>query len=236
MVALIAKGDPGINREIVIDGRVLSFMPGTMEVTPDPVGDYQDMLDGGAREWQRRPHFDGIANMMDRYTINVPLGSVDGENRIIMEEIRATGGIHRLVLWRMVPFIYTCIAGLQRYYLPRMRKCAAWVYDGLLIGGGVIVDTEVFPTYATRNGATLAVTYAEGPALVSPGAGGLVIARQPDSAGAATDYTAFMLGDVPAGGDVIVLWMAPAFEMSLRAPQVRVSAGLESQSFTFVEL
>lgn len=236
MLPLIAKGDPGITREIVIDGRVLSFMPGTMEVTPDPVGDYQAMLDGGAREWQRRPHFDGIANMMDRYTISVPLGSVKGDDRIIMEEIRAAGGIHRLVLWRMVPFIYTCRAGLQRYYLPRLRKCAAWVYAGLQIGRGVIVDTDVFPTYATRNGVALAVTYAEGPALVSPGAGGLVIARQPDNSGAATDYAAFMLGDVPAGGDVIVLWMAPSFEMSLRAPSVRISHSQEAVSLTFVEL
>lgn len=236
MPPLIAKGDPGIDRQILIDGIVLSFMPGTMEVTPDPVGDYQDLLDGGAREWQRRPHFDGIANLMDRYTISMPLASLKGDDLEKMEVIRATGGIHRVVLWHMVPFVFTCKAGLQRYYLPRLRKCAAWVYTDLLLPGGIIVDTESFPTYATLAGVELEVTYEEGPTLADPGAAGLVIARQPDSSGAATDYTAFRIGDVPAGGDTLIVWMAPAFEMSMRAPQVRVSRGMESHNYTFVEL
>lgn len=236
MPPLINKGDPGIDREILIDGIALSVMPGTLEVEPAPVGDYQDMLDGGAREWQRRPHFNGVANMMDRYTISVALGSVKGENREKIEVLRATGGIHRVVLWRMIPFIYTCKAGLKRYYLPRLRKCAAWVYDGLLIGGGTEVNTESFPTYATMNGDELAVTYAEGPTLADPGAGGLVMSRQPDSSGGAIDYTAFMIGDVPIGGEIITLWVAPSMEMSLRAPQIRVSQLQESHSYTFVEL
>ena len=236
MPALIAKGDPGIDREIVIDGVVLSVMPGTLEVDPAPVGDYQDMLDGGAREWQRRPHFDGIANMMDRYTISVPIANLKGDNREKMEVSRATGGIHRVVLWRMVPFVYTCKAGLQRYYLPRLRKCAAWVYDGLLIGGGVEVNTENFPAYGTLGDDALTVTYAEGPTLADPGAGGLVISRQPDSSGAAMDYTAFRIGDVPAGGEVLTIWMAPSMEMSLRAPQIRASFKQESHAYTFVEL
>jgi hypothetical protein len=236
MLPLIAKGDPGIDREIVIDGVVLSIMPSPFDMTPDPVSVYQDLLDSGGREWQRRPHFDGIANHMDRYTITIGFGSIKDENREKMEVIRATGGIHRVVLWRMVPFVYTCVAGLQRYYLPRLRKCAAWLYDGLLIGGGVTVATDAFPTYATLNGDLLAVTYAEGPTLVTPDAGGIVIARQPDSSGAATDYTAVQLGDVPAGGDVLTIWMAPAMEMSMRAPQIRVSRAQESHAYTFVEL
>jgi hypothetical protein len=235
-MALIAKGDPGIDREIVIDGVVLSVMPGTLDVDPAPVGDYQDMLDGGAREWQRRPHFDGIANMMDRYTITVPIASLKGEDREKMEVTRATGGIHRVVLWRMVPFVYTCKTGLQRYYLPRLRRCAAWVYDGLLMPGGEEVNTENFPTYATLGDDALTVTYAEGPTLADPGAGGIVISRQPDSSGAAADYTAFRVGDSPAGGDILTIWMAPSMEMSLRGPQIRVSHGQESHAYTFVEL
>lgn len=237
MPPLIAKGDPGIDREIVIDGIVLSVMPGTLDVDPAPVGDYQDMLDGGAREWQRRPHFDGCANMMDRYTIGVPIGNLKDGNREKMEVVRATGGTHRVVLWRMIPFVYTCKAGLQRYYLPMRRACAAWVYDGLQLGtSNVFVNTVNFPSEATFNGDEEVVTYAEGPTLAGPGAGGLVISRQPDSSGAATGYTAFRIGDVPTGGEVIVLWMAPSFEMSLRAPQIGVSYKKESHSYTFVEL
>lgn len=236
MPPLITKGDAGIDRQIVIDGVVLSIMPPVIDVKPDPVGQYTQLLDGGGRWSEYRPHFNGISNLMDRYTIEVQLAALDGEDREKMEEIRATGGTHRLVLWRMIPFVYTCIAGLTRYYLPARRKCAAWVYDGLLIGGGVSVNTVNFPAYATHNGSALAVTYAEGPTLADPGAGGLVIARQPDATGDAMEYAAFRLGDVPAGGDVIVLWMAPSFEMSLRAPQIRVTYKQESHSYTFVEL
>lgn len=237
MLPVIARGDPGIDRPIVIDGQVLSIMPIPLELAPDAVGEYQDMLDGGAREWQRRPHFGGIANHMDRLTINLGYAP-EGPDREKLELIRATGGVHRLVLWRMVPFVFTCIAGLQRYYLPRMRRCAAWVYDGLLMPApnAVTVSTDAFPTDATFDGDALAVTYAEGPALADPGAGGIVIARQPDTSGAAIDFTAFMLGDVPVGGEVVVIWTAPTFEVSMREPRMRLSAGQEVHSYTFVEL
>ena len=235
-MALIAKGDPGIDREIVIDGIVLSVMPGTLDVTHPSIGDYQNMLDGGGRRAVRRPHFDGIANRMDRYTINVPLESLKGDNLVKMEEIVAAEDPHRVVLWRMTPFIYTLKAGLTRYYLPRLRKCAAWVYDGLMVGGGVEVNTTNFPSEATYDGDELAVTYAEGPTLADPGAGGLVIARHPDSSGAATDFTAFRIGDVPTGGEIIKLWLAPAMEMSLDGPQIGVSYKKESHAYTFVEL
>ncbi len=236
MLPLIARGDPGIDRAIVIDGIVLTIMPEAMEVTPEPVGDYQDMLDGGGRVWQRRPHFDGIANHMDRYTISVPFAAIQGENREKMELIRVTGDPHRVTLWRMVPIVYTCKSGLQRYYLPRLRKCAPHLYDGLELGGGVIVDTETFPTFATLEDVDLTVTYAEGPTLVEPAAGGIVIARQPDATGEAAEYTAVMLGDEPEEGDVLTIWTVTTHEMALRAPQMRVSHSQESHSYSFVEL
>lgn len=236
MLPLIARGDPGIDREIVIDGRTLTFMPSEINLQPDPVSDYQDMLDAGSREWQRRPHFDGIASYMDRYTLTLTLADLRGPNRITMEEIRVAGGVHRVTLWRMVPMTFICQPGLQRYYLPRLRKCAAWVYDGLVIGGGTVVGTEAFPTEATYDDEALAVTYAEGPVLADPGAGGIVIARQPDTSGDAIDFTAVLLGDEPVGGEVLTIWMAPSFEMSMRAPQIRIVAGQESHSYTFVEL
>lgn len=236
MLPLLARGDPGITRELVIDGVTLSVIPASLRVQPDPVGDYQDMLDGGGREWQRRPHFDGIADHMDRYTISAEFPALMGENRVKMEEARVAGGTHRVVLWRMIPIRYTLKAGLQRYYFPRFRKCAAWLYDGLLIPPNYVVSTELFPTTATVDGGDLDVTYAEGPELVSPGAGGLVIARMPDVTGAAVDYTAFVLGDVPEGDELLTIWMVPSFEMSMRAPSIGIALGQEAQSYTFVEL
>lgn len=236
MVALIAPGDPGIDLPAVVDGIELDLIANDIEITPEPVSDYLDMLDGGSREYQRRPHFDGIANLSDRYTISIPYEALKGDNRQKIELIRARGGVHRVVLWRMVPTVWTLRAGVNRLYFPRFRKCAAWLYDGLELGGGTVVDTETFPTIATLAGEALAVTYVEGPELVSPGAGGVVISRQPDASGAATDYTALLLGDDITDGDELIVWTTFSFEMTLRSPRVRLSGTNEHHTHTFVEL
>lgn len=236
MPALIQKGDAGLDRAVLIDGVSLSVLPREMNASPEPVSDYQNMLDGGAREWQRRPHFDGVADHADRYTFSFPYDSIRGDDRVTMERMRVRGGIHRLTLWRMVPVIWTCRAGLKRYYFPRFRKCAAHLYAGVTLPGSIIVGTVTFPTEASLNGDALAVSYAEGPALADPGVGGIVIARQPDVDGEALDYTAVLLGDDVAEGDVIELWTCFTFEVSLYSPTFRLSGLVESHSYTFVEI
>lgn len=232
----LAKGDPGTRYPLLIDGERLSVNPAELDVTPEPVSDFLDMLDGGAREMQRRPGFDGVANLSDRYTFSIPYDALKGNDRIIVEEVRARGGVHRITLWRLVPVIYTMKSGLQRYYFPRFRKCAAHLYAGLYMGNGISVDTILFPTLATLNGAALDVTYALGPTLADPGAGGLVIAKQPDASGAATDYTGFMVGDAVATGDELILWTSFTFECSMRAPRIVVRGITESHAHTFVEV
>jgi hypothetical protein len=234
--ALVEKGDPGIDRSIVIDGVVFSVMPKDMDVSPEPVSDYLDMLDGGAREFQRRPHFDGVPDYSDRYTFGFPYEALNNDDREKLELIRVRGGIHRLTLWRMVPVVWTCKTGVQRYYLPRFRKIAASVYDGLAIGGGVTVATDRFPSIASLNGAALTVTYADGPTLASPGAGGIVLARDPDLTGEATDYTGVYVGTAVESGDELILWACFAFEVSMRAPRMKLSGINESHAYTFVEV
>jgi hypothetical protein len=238
---LVLKGDPSFDRPLVIDGIVLSIMPREMTATPRPISDFLDMLDGGGREFQRRPHFDGVADHSDRWTFSFPYGNLKGENLIKMDLIRVSGGVHRIVMWRMLPVIWTCKSGVQRYYLPRFRKIAAHVYEGLDIGNGYFVNTELIPTIATLtrldlSETELAVTYAEGPALVDPGADGLVIARQPDTSGAAMDYTALLLGDDVDTGDKLTLWSCCAFDCSLLDPSIRMVGPTESHAYTFVEV
>jgi hypothetical protein len=242
MTALLLPGDPAIEYPLMIDGTSLSVLPSEMDVTPSPVSTYLDMLDGGAREMQRRPYFDGIASYSDRYSFDVPYNALRGSNLMAMELLVARGGTHRLVMWRSRPFVFVCKAGVQRYYFPRFRKCAAHLYSGTVIGGheagggAIVVSTALFPTVATLNDDPLTVTYAEGPTLVDPGVGGMVIARQPDASGVAADYTAIMLGDVVTDGDELIVWMPPAFEVSLRDPRQRISGLREHHSYTFVEV
>lgn len=236
MLPDIEIGDSGIRRAIVIDGYVFRNLPQEIEALPEPVSDYQDMLDGGAREWQRRPYFDGVPNHSDRYTFSIPFEWLEGEALQNMEIIRVTGGIHRLTLWRMVPIVFTCKAGVQTYYLPRFRKVAAHLYTDLHLGNGVFVSTDAFPTKATLNGLPLTVTYALGPALDPPAAGGIVFAKYPEIAGAAMDYTPLRLGDAVATGDTLILWGCWSHEVSMRAPRIRMSGMNESHAHTFVEV
>lgn len=240
MSADLFIGDPGIARPVLIDGVELSVMPSEFDMLPEPVSDYLDMFDGGAREFQRRPYFDGVNNYSDRVTFSFPIDQIRGENMRKMQLILARGGTHRITVWRMSPVVFSCVSGVQRYYLPRFRKVAGHLYAGLtLSGGGVgdtIVTTDAFPLIATLNDADLAVTYAEGPTLVAPGAGGIVIARQPDTSGAATDYVAVRMGDSPDTGDELILWSCWTHETSLRDPRISVRGPQESHSYTFVEL
>lgn len=233
---LVTPGDPGIDLPLIIDGITFSRMPNDIDAVPDPLTEQQRTLDGLSREWAMRPHFDGIANTAPAYTFGVPFNALNGADLMTMDLIYATGGTHRLTLWRYVPTVYTCIAGVQRYYLPRMRKCAAWWNAGMLISGGTIVSPSVFPTIATLKGVPLAVTYAVGPTLITPGAGGIVIARDPDASGDAAGYTGMLLGDVVANGDVLVVWMPPTFEVMMRAPRIRMVGTQEHHVHTFVEV
>jgi hypothetical protein len=212
-------------------------MPRDLTAPPAPISDYLDLLDGGAKEFQRRPHFDGVANHADRYTFSFPLDNLRGDNRVTMELIRVRGGTHRLVIWRMVPVIWTAPrAGIQRFYFPRFRKCAAHVYEGLHIGSGVFVSPDLFPTLATLNDEDLTVTYAEGPDLASPGAGGLVVSRLADESGPAMDYSAVRVGDTIAAGDELVIWTCFAFECSMRRQDVRMVGPTESHAYIFEEV
>lgn len=241
MSPLIERGDAGTDRPVLLDGIELSIMPADMEITPEPVGDYVDMLDGGAREFQRRPWFDGVPNYSDRYTFSIPYEQIQGTDRIKLELIRNRGGIHRLVVWRMVPVVWTIVADLSRYYLPRFRRPAAHLYAGTLIGGSggggaATITTTAFPLEATLDDVALDVTYAEGPTLIDPGEGTIVVARQPDTAGETQDYTALMLGGDLVDGAELVVWGAWSHEVSLRAPRVALNGVRESQSLTFVEV
>lgn len=235
-VPLITPGDAGTKRSILIDGISFAILPSDMEITPEPVSEYIDMLDGGSVECQRRPHFDGIAAHADRYTFSIPYDSIRGDDLENMEMIRVSGGIHKLTIWRNVPIKYDCKAGVQRYYFPRFRKCAAHLYAGLNIGNAIFVSTDLFPTLATLNSVALTVSYVEGPTILDPGAGGIRIARQPDMTGPTRDYTAFRLGDAVVTGDVLKIRMPTTFEVSLRAPRIRLNGTQESHSHTFVEV
>lgn len=235
MPVYLTKEDPGTAQPIMIDGLVFSILPSEIDMTPEPISQFLDTLGGGAREYQRRPGFDGVADHADRYTFAIPYEGLKGSNRVNMELIRVRGGVHRITVWRMVPVVYTLKSGVQRIYLPRYRKIAAHLYDGVNLGG-VIVNTTSFPTLAELNDDPLSVTYATGPTLVSPGAGGIVIARQPDASGAAMDYTAMLLGDTVETGDKLSLWAAFTFECSMRAPRIIMRRQQESHAHTFVEV
>lgn len=239
MVRQIEQGDPGTDRPILIDGIELGIMPADLDAPPEPVSDYLDRLDGGASEHQRRPFFLGAPNYSDRYSYTFAYDQIQGDDRVKMELIRVRGGIHRLVVWRMVPVIWTCLAGVQQYYLPRFRKPAAHLYSGLRMGGdagSIVIGTETFPIDATLNDVALTVTYAEGPALVAPGAGEIVISRQPDVTGEAADYVPILLGDTVVTGDELILWGCWAHEVSLRAPGLTMRGQTESHAYTFEEV
>src|SRR3954467_8200814 len=136
-MALVEKGDPGIDRPLVIDGIAFTVVPRGVSVTPTPIGDHVDTLDGGSRVFQPRPSFDGVSDYIDRYEITVPYAALAGQNREQMELIRVSGVVHRVGIWRLVPVKYTCKGGLTRYYLPRYRQNAAQIFAGVLVGGTV---------------------------------------------------------------------------------------------------
>jgi hypothetical protein len=236
MLPQLARGEPGTKRSILIDGIEFSVIPSEMEILPEPISDEIQMLDGGAREVQRRPHFDGVANHSDRYTFSIPYAALKGDDLQNIELVRVSGGLHRVTIWRLTPIRWTCKAGVQRIYLPRFRKCAAHLYAGLLLSGAVTVDTTIFPSFADLDGVEKVVTYAEGPTLIDPGAGGLVIAKQPDASGPAMDYTALLLGDVVTTGQVLTLWTSLTFETSMRAPRITLNGTREDHAHTFVEV
>lgn len=236
MLPLVDKGDPGINYPPIIDGRVFGVIPTGVEVVPLPIADHIDTADSGSRVFQRRPSFDGVADYHDRYEIKIPYRSLKGQDRVSMELIRVSGLLHYFAMLRLVPVIYTCRSGVRRYYLPRYRRVAGHVYNGLAVAGRP-VTTETFPTYASLRGVDLNVSYANGPALVDPGAGNVVFSRDADVSGVARDYTAFRIGDEVAAGDQIVVWFCPVFHMNLDSPRIQFAEaiGRESHEYLFRE-
>lgn len=240
MPRLINKGDPGTDYPILIDGVQVSVRPADLDQPPASVSDYLDRFDGGASEHQRRPWFLGAPAYKDRYSFTFSYDQIKAEDRIIMDELRVGGGIHRLTVWRMVPVKWVCLAGISRYYLPSFRKPAAHLYDGVELSGPagfVVVDPlDTFPIDATLNDTTLTVTYAEGPTLADPGAGGIVIARQPDTSGETADYCAVRIGDAVETGDVLMLWGCWTHEVSWRTASVNLRGQVESQAYSFVEV
>lgn len=239
MPRLIAPGDPGTDHPMLIDGVALSILPADLDAPPEPISDYKDRLDGGASEHQRRPWFLGAASYSDRYTFTFGYKQIADENRIAMEEMRVRGGIHRLVVWRMVPIIWTVQTGVAVYYLPRFRKPAAHLYSGLMLigpAGADEVTTENFPIDAWLGDEPLVVSYAEGPALDDPGEGGIVFARQPDVSGEATDYNAVRVGGDLVTGDELKVWGVWSHEVSLRTPGLTMRGQVEDQNYVFVEV
>ncbi len=240
MPRLIEKGDPGTDRPILIDGIELRILPAELDAPPEPVSDFLDRLDGGSSEHQRRPWFDGVANVRDRKTFTFAYDQIQGDDRIKMMEIVARGGLHRITVWRMEPIIWTCREGVSRYYLPAFRKPAAHLYSGLVLGGetagAVTVTTEAFPIDATLNGDALTVTYEEGPILSNPGTGGLVLGRVPNSDGEEAGYTRVRAGGTLVTGDELILWGVWTSECTLRSPGVTMRGQTESQAFVFVEV
>jgi len=237
MPRLIEQGDPGTDRPILLDGVELSVLPADLDSPPEPVSDYLDRLNGRASEHQRRPSFYGAPSHTDRYPFTFAYDQIRGPDRIIMETIRVRGGTHLLTVWRMVPVIWQCQAGISRHYLP--RRPAAHLYDGLLIGGdagATVVNTEHFPIDATLNGAALAVTYAEGPTLADPGEGGVVVAREADVSGEAAGYVGIRVGGTLQTGDELMLWGCWTHEVSLRAPGLVMRGQSESHAYVFVEV
>ena len=239
MPVLIDKGDGGARYPLVIDGIAFSNLPEDLNFVPAPVADYQDMMDAGSRMWLRRPHFDGVADQQERYSISIPRWLLKGQNLINWKLIRASGGLHRFVIWSMECVKWTLRGGVQRVYLPRLRGVAPHVFSGLQLPSGgagtATVNVENFPAEATLNDDALTVSYAEGPTLDDPGAGGIVIAKQPDATGDATGYTAALLGDDVETGDVLMLWAIFAAQMQMREPTVSYSLKTEEHSFEFVE-
>jgi len=239
---LVSLGDPGIKGPLVIDGIPFKFNPQAIEATPTPVSDFVELFDGGQLEVQRRPHFDGIANLNARWTISFPHDALKDDDLTNLELIFASGGNHFLTLWKLMPTVFTCRAGLKRYYLPRFRKCAAHLYSGLQLSSqgswaSALVSTNLFPTYATLAGSALTPSYANGPTLTDPGAGGIRISRQPDGPGSdARDYVPMLLGDSPAGGALLVVWMCQTFQMSMQAPRITMRRADEQHSYTFTEV
>src|SRR5688572_24215610 len=131
-------GGAGLSDLIVIDGVAIAVMPSEVSVSREPISDYQDMLDGGSREWQRMPHFNGVADYTDRWSFGLPYRFLDETALDQLELIRVRGGVHLVTIWRVVPIVYTCLAGVQTYYLPRFRKCAPKYYSGLAVGSSTI--------------------------------------------------------------------------------------------------
>lgn len=232
---LISKYDAGFDRPLLIDGQILSVMPRDMDMTPEPESTFLKAMSGNTLGWQHRPGFDGVADHQYGWILNVPYASLRGDDRAIMDWIIVSGDPHLFTVWRMVPMKFTCKSGVQRYYWPRRRKCAGHYYSGLNIGNGIFVDTTYYPTEAYLNDAPLAVTYAEGPTLISPGDGAMVISRLPDAAGIARGYTGMLLGDTVADGDVLKVWSVPTLEVSMRSPRIRLDLGGESHSYVFFE-
>lgn len=232
-------GDPSTEFPVMIDGIAFSFRPSEIGMPPDSTAVTQTMLDGSRRVWHPRPSFSGIPNSSEPRTFDIPYERLSGNDLKNMMEIEASGGLHRLTIWRSTPIVYTLQAGITRLYLPRLRKCAPHLYSGSIVEAerNVIANVANFPTLVTRNGVALDVTYAEGPSLASPGAGGIVIARQPDGSGLRTaEHTAMLLGDNPVGGEKLIVWTFLTHECSLAQPDVRMRGLTESHSYTFVEV
>jgi len=238
MPALLTKETGGTKYPLLIDGMTFSKMPKDLEFTPTPASDYQDLMSGRSRSWSRRPSFDGVADMAERFTLSFSYAWVRGLDRVNFLRMRARGDAHLFVLWQMNCVRWTCRTGVQRMYLPGSRLIAPHVYSGTTLAdanGTALVNTTNFPAEATLNGEPLTVTYAEGPTLDDPGASGIVLAKQADVTGDASGYAAVLAGDDVATGDVLELWAVFAIEMQLHAPQIPMQGEMESHSYTFVE-
>lgn len=237
-MASYAPGDPGLDRNIVIDGHVFSLLPSSLSSTPEPIEDAVDLMDAGSKVFTLRPHFDGVANVHSRYSFSVPYARLQGDDLVAMDEIEATGGVHLLALWKLRTAIFTASGQTSIFYFPRYRRNAAQVYAGLTLPqGGVPVSTANFPTFVSVDGVVQNVGYANGPAntLAAPAAGSVTIAKNPNTTGTALGYTGMRFGAVPAKGARIKVQWPPAFEVLWREPQERYSGMVESRQVTLVE-
>lgn len=233
----VTRGDPGTEFPIMIDGIPISRRPSELPIPSDPNATRQKMKDGRFRTWVDRPSFAGVDLGSRVFSMTLDLKSVR-DDLISLEYISAYGGNHLVTIWRPTCIRYELPPGVSRLYLPHARKCAPHFYSGVEFsadGRNLKVNTDQFITDVFVDGEPLTVTYAAGPTLSTPASGGIVIAKNAETSGVATEYVPMLLGDVPNGGEQVEMWTFLTFICRMRS-EVRLEGGIsESHVYVFEE-
>jgi len=238
MTVIMDSVTGGLRRSITLDGIDLGLMPPSMPITPEPLQDIVNTLDGGSVAFGVYAGL-GHADMLDRYTIPLDYEHVDGTLLRTLQRQRAIGGFHTLCVWKPIFTFYTARAAQSRFLLPRYRRNAGKVHEGLIFEGVTVNTTSApFKAWKIVGGVATALTivYANGPTVTTPAAGSLTVARDAHFEGIDTGYAEFRIGDVLAAGDKIELEWFPVFTGMIVSPRQEYPKTIaESISFTFQE-